>query len=75
MTSLSMTSAVVIGHWSLVFDGSEHGVSSDINPVTLADDGALIFSIARAQNIASVGLLVDDTDLFRIPLEIIHQVF
>ena len=50
------------GQWSIVFDGSAFGITADINAVTVAANGAMLFSIAQPARLGELGL-VDDSDL------------
>jgi hypothetical protein len=52
------------GAWSLFFDGSDVGISGDINAFALMPDGSLLISLDAPANLPTIGS-VDDSDIFR----------
>ena len=49
--------------WSLYFDGSDVGLSGDINAFTILDDGSILFSVNRTASL-SIGT-VEDEDIIK----------
>ncbi|MEZ4675487.1 MAG: hypothetical protein R2932_14740 [Caldilineaceae bacterium] len=52
------------GRWWKLFDGSDVGITRDINGFTFLNDGSLLFTLNAPTNVADVGL-VDDSDIVR----------
>ncbi len=53
------------GEWALVFDGSDVGVANnDVNALHILDDGSILMSFNRPQNLPDLGN-VRDTDVVR----------
>jgi hypothetical protein len=52
------------GTWAMVFDGSDVGVTGDVNAFTFLGDGSLLLSLDAAATIGSLGT-VDDSDVIR----------
>jgi hypothetical protein len=50
--------------WSLYFDGSDVGVTGDVNAFALMPDGSILLSLKGATTLSGVGS-VDDSDIFR----------
>lgn len=43
------------GQWQLAFDGSDVGITQNINAFEFMDDGRLLLSLGRAQNVPGIG--------------------
>ncbi|HAV76795.1 MAG TPA: hypothetical protein DCX53_05505, partial [Anaerolineae bacterium] len=52
------------GTWAMYFDGSDVGVSGDVNAFTLMADGSILLSLDAAATVGSLGT-VDDSDVVR----------
>lgn len=52
------------GIWSMVFDGSDVGVTVDLNAFDFQDDGSILMSFDTAASIGGLGT-VDDSDIVR----------
>lgn len=50
------------GTWSMYFDGSDTGVTNDVNAFTLLSDGTILISFNTGTNVPGVGT-VDDSDI------------
>jgi hypothetical protein len=52
------------GTWSMYFDGSDVGVTSDVDAFALMSDGTILMSLDVAVSVGSLGT-VDDSDIIR----------
>lgn len=51
-------------HWATVFDGSDVGITGDVDAFALLDDGSLLLSLDAPTTLAGVGE-IDDSDIVR----------
>jgi subtilisin-like proprotein convertase family protein len=52
------------GTWAMYFDGSDVGISGDVNGFALMSDGSLLLSLDAAATVSGLGT-VDDSDIIR----------
>ncbi len=52
------------GTWSMVFDGSDVGLTRDVNAFALMPDGSILLSLDGAASVPGLGT-VDDSDIIR----------
>jgi hypothetical protein len=52
------------GTWAMVFDGSDVGVTGDVNAFAFLGDGSLLLSLDAAATVTGLGT-VDDSDIIR----------
>ncbi|MBN2117385.1 MAG: S8 family serine peptidase [Anaerolineales bacterium] len=52
------------GTWSMYFDGSDVGITGDVNAFALMSDGSILLSLDAATTVSGLGT-VDDSDIIR----------
>ncbi|MEM7133564.1 MAG: hypothetical protein AAF702_45140 [Chloroflexota bacterium] len=52
------------GEWQMFFDGSDLGITGDVNAFTILDDGSILFSLTGSATLTGAGT-VDDSDIVR----------
>jgi hypothetical protein len=59
-----LTYNTVTGTWSMYFDGSDIGITSDVDAFSILSDGTLLLSLDADVTVSGLGT-VDDSDLIR----------
>ena len=52
------------GYWSMYFDGSDVGITGDVNAFAIMPDGTILLSLDAAATVSGLGT-VDDSDIIR----------